>query len=91
MNVPLYSLGNTRPGQKITGLSSECAMLRQSAAQSRTVNHHFYLGAMRRVPNADRRNGKEMAVCFCGKSQSHSSIALTCAADVRLTPHPTGA
>jgi len=46
---------------------------------------------MRRLRNADRRNGKEMAVCFCGKSQSHPSIVLTCAADVGLTPLSTDA
>ena len=55
--MPLCSLGNTKPGQKVTGLSSECAVRRHSAAQDRTVNHHFYLGAVRRLRNADRRNG----------------------------------
>jgi len=89
LKVPLCSLGNTRPGQKVTGLSSECAVCRHSAAQGRTVNQHFHLGSMRRLRNADRRNGQEMAVSFCGKSQSHPSIALTCAVDVGRTPRST--
>ena len=62
-----------------------------SAAQGRTLNHYFYLGAMKCLRNAVRRNDREMAVCFCGKSQSHPSIALTCADNVALTQRSTGA
>ena len=38
VNVLLFSVGNRRPGQNVPGLSSECAVRRHYAAQSRTVN-----------------------------------------------------
>ena len=37
VNVPLCSLGNTKPGRKVPGLSSEDAVRRHRAAQARTV------------------------------------------------------
>jgi hypothetical protein len=42
VNMPLCSLGNTRFGQKVPGLSSEGAVRRHCAAQGRTVNWQFY-------------------------------------------------
>ena len=43
VNVPLCSLGNTRPGQKVPGRNSEGAVRRHRAAQNRTVKEYFYL------------------------------------------------
>jgi len=63
VNVPLCILGNTRPGQKVPGLSSEGALPRHCVAQDRTVKHTFYLGAVRRVRDAVRRNDQQMAAC----------------------------
>jgi len=62
--APHCSLGNTRPGQKLPGLRSECAVRRHRAAQGRTVKQNFYLGAMTRVRDAVRCNDQEMAVCL---------------------------
>jgi len=64
LNVPLISLGNTMPAQKVPGLSSEGSLRRHCAAQGRIVKHRFYLGALRRRRNAVRSNGQEMAVCL---------------------------
>jgi len=61
--VPLCSLGNTRPGQKVSGLIIVGAVRRYSSAQGRTLNRRFYLGATRRLHDAVRRNGQEMAMC----------------------------
>ena len=63
VKMPLCSLGITRPGQKISGLSSKGAVCSHRAVQNRTVKEHFYLGTMRRVRDAVRRNDQEMAVC----------------------------
>jgi len=37
LKAPYFILGNTRPGQKHPGLTSECAVRRHRAAQGRTV------------------------------------------------------
>ena len=47
VKVTLCSLGNTRLGQKVSGLSSECLERRHRAVKCRTVKQHFYLGAMK--------------------------------------------
>ena len=51
-----FILRITRPVQKVSGLSSECAVRRHWAVQNGTVKEHFYLGAMRYVRVAVRRN-----------------------------------
>ena len=63
LKVPLCSLGNTKPGQKVPGLIIVGAVRRYSSAQGRTLNRRFYLGATRRLHDAVRRNGQEMAMC----------------------------
>jgi hypothetical protein len=63
VNVPLGGLGYTRSGHKVPGLSFEGAVQRHGGAQGQTVNLHFYLGVMRRLQDAFRRNDQEMAVC----------------------------
>ena len=63
VKVLLCSLGYTRPGHKIPGLSSEGAVQRHCGAQGQTVNLLFHLEVMRLQQDAFRRNGQEMAVC----------------------------
>ena len=58
VNVLLFILGNTRPGQKVSGLSSEGYVRSHCAAQRRTMKQHFYLGAMRRLRDAVSCNDK---------------------------------
>jgi hypothetical protein len=60
VKLPLCILENTMPCQKVPGLSFEAAMRHHSAAQGLTVNHHFYLGAVRRLRDALRSNDQEM-------------------------------
>jgi len=60
VNVPLCTLGNTRPGQKVPGLSSECAVCRHRAAQVRTLKKSNYLGAVTSLRDAVRCNDQEI-------------------------------
>jgi len=86
-----FCLGNTRPGQKVPGLSFEDTVHRHRSAQGRTVKLHFYLGAIRRVLDAVHRNDHEMAV-FCVFISLHSrGLGPTCAAGVGRTAHSVGA
>ena len=62
-------LGITRPGQKVSGLSSEGAVRRHCGTQGKTVPLNFYLGAMRRLHDAVRRNSQEIAVYWVFESQ----------------------
>jgi len=55
-------LGITRPGQKVSGLSSEVAVRHHCGAQGQSVPLNFYLVAMRRLHDAVRRNSQEIAV-----------------------------
>jgi len=61
--LALRGLSKTRPGLKISGLSSESVQRRHRAAQGRTVKLDFYLGALRRVRDAVRLNDQEMPGC----------------------------
>ena len=86
-------LGNRRPGQKVPGLSFQGAVHRHWSAQGRTVKLHFYLGAMRRVHDAVRRNDQEISGICVFISLHTRGLGPTCAVDVgswcaiHKTPH----
>ena len=65
VNVLLCSLGNTRPGKKVSELSSEGDVRRHCAAQGRSVN----------LCEADRRNVQEMPVCCVANHNSPLHLA----------------
>ena len=55
------------------------------------MNQQFYLGAMRRVRDAVRRNDQEMAVCCVAIHNRTLEHGPTCADDVGRTAHSAGA
>jgi len=59
-------------------------------AQGRIMNQQFYLGAMRRVRDAVRRNDQEMAVCCVAIHNRTLEHGPTCADDVGRTAHSAG-
>jgi hypothetical protein len=62
VNVPLYSLENTRPGQKFPVLVSEGVPLQRFTRPN--CEPAFNLVGMRRLRDEVRRKHLEMAVCF---------------------------
>ena len=54
------------------------------------MNQQFYLGAMRRVRDAVRRNDQEMAVCCVAIHNRTLEHGPTCADDVGRTAHSAG-
>jgi hypothetical protein len=60
--VPLCILGNTRPGQKVPGLSSVCALLPRCTGPN--CEPAFNLVTMRRPRDAVHHTHREMAVCW---------------------------
>jgi hypothetical protein len=69
VKVLLCILGNTRPGQKVSELSSEGAVQRHCGARGQTVLLNFYLGATIRLHDEVRRNSQEITVYWIFESR----------------------
>jgi hypothetical protein len=91
LKLPLFRLGKRKPRQKVAGLSSQSAVRRHRAAQGRTVNRPFYLGATRHVRDAVCRHSQETPVCCVTNHKAPPKLGANCAADIGRKPHSTGA